>query len=95
MPIETVPRLPESFTEYNGDTLMSNYDREINETTAADIKGKELFSRYAEWYFNGKVWWADNQWNCEVWQYRHFMETISAATLTEIMENVSETYGYD
>jgi len=95
MPIQTVPRLPESFTEYDGETLMSNYDREINETTAAEIKGKEVFSRYAGWDFNGKVWWGNNQWNCEVWQYGNFMATVSAPTLPEIMYTVSETYGYD
>jgi hypothetical protein len=95
MATDIIFRLPESYAEYIGYEIMSNFDRIINETTSSEIKGNNLFSRYAGWNFNGKVWWEHGQWNCEVWQYHCFMETVSAPTLSEIMHNVSETYGYD
>lgn len=95
MPIQTVSRLPDSFTEYEGDGIMSNYDGLIDENTASEIKGRELFSRYAGWNFNGKVWWGNNQWNCEVWQYHSHMETVSKDTLEEIMQTVCDKYGYE
>lgn len=94
MPIESTNRLPESFLEYSGETLMSNYDGLINDVTADEIKGEHLFSRYAAWDFNGKVWWKNNQWNCEVWQYGSFIETISRPTLPELMEVVGDKYGH-
>lgn len=88
-------RIPESFLEYNGEEIMSNFDGVIISETADAIKGKELFSRYAGWNFNGKVWWQNNLWNCEVWCYGSFQKTFNAETLDEIMSNVCSEYGSD
>lgn len=90
-------RLPESFTEYEGEQLMSNYDGQIIEETATALKREELFSRYAGWNFNGKVWWDGDKdiWHCEVWCYGCYRETITANTLEEIMQAVSDKYGYE
>lgn len=88
-------RLPEGFIEYDGEQLMSNYDGIINENAASEIKDNLLFSRYSGWNFNGKVWWDNNQWNCEVWQHHEYMETVSHLTLPEIMTEVSDKYGYE
>jgi hypothetical protein len=88
-------RMPESFSEYNGDELMSNFGREIDKETEQAIKGKELFSRYAGWNFNGLVWWQDNKWLCEVWCYGSWRETFACDTTEEIMEEVSDEYGYE
>lgn len=88
-------RIPESFLEYDGEEIMSNFDGAIVLETAEAIKGKELFSRYAGWNFNGKVWWQNNLWNCEVWCYGSFQKTFNAETLNEIMSDVCSEYGSD
>jgi hypothetical protein len=88
-------RLPDNFTEFNGEGIMSNFDREIVHATADSIKEKPFYSGYAGWNFHGKVWWQDGQWHCEVWQYRSYVETFSAQTLEEIMTLVSDEYGYE
>ena len=87
-------RLPESFKELEGEEIMSNCDGLINRDTEKGIKDKPLFSSYPGWNFCGKVWWQDNRWFCEVWQYKAWTETISADTLEDIMEKVSDEYGH-
>ncbi len=74
---------------------MSNFDHEIRQDVAEAIKGKPLYADYAGWNFFGKVWWADDQWHCEVWQYRSPSGVISAKTLEELMSEVSNEYGHD
>ena len=91
----TQVRLPDDFTEHDGNAVLSNLDRGVDESVMEEIKGKELFSRYAGWNFNGLVWWQNKQWHCEVWRYRSYNETFSADTLEEIMTLVSDKYGYD
>ena len=53
------------------DSVMSNFDHEIDTSVAAALKEKEAFARYAGWNFNGRVWWDRNaeEWVCEVWTY--------------------------
>lgn len=86
-------RIPEYFIEYNGEEIMSNFDHLIKKETAKTIKGRDLFSRYSGWNFNGMVWWAKG-WNCEVWCYRSYIETFSGE-LEDIMNDVSDKYGQD
>lgn len=88
-------RMPESFLEFDGEALMSNFDGEIVQETAEAIKGKELFSRYAGWNFNGKVWWQNGKWCCEVWCYGSFQKTFVEDTLQDIMSEVCSEYGSD
>ena len=95
MELKTILEMPNDFVEYDGDEIMSNFDMKINEETALAIKNKKLFSRYAGWNFNGKVFWLNNQWNCEVWVYGSPQQIISADTLKELMTDVSDEYGYD
>lgn len=91
----SVIRIPESFSEFDGKELMSNGDRVIDKRTEEAIKGKDLFSRYVSWNFNGKVWWQDNKWLCEVWCYRSWRETFVCDSTEDILEEVSSEYGYD
>ena len=90
-----VTERPKHFVEYEDDGLMSNFDGIVDYSIADAIKGKPLYSRYAGWNFNGKVWWDDkiNQWICEVWQYHSVTEYVVKSTLEEIMETVCEKYG--
>lgn len=88
-------RMPENFYEYENIAIMSNFDREIEQDIVKAIKNKNLFSRYAGWNFNGKVWWENKNWHCEVWCYGSFIKTFSSKKLEQIMEEVSSEYGYD
>ena len=88
-------RMPDTFTEYSGDEIMSNFDGQIVQETTDAIKGQELFSRYAGWNFNGKVWFENEKWNCEVWRYGSWSQTFNADTLEEIMSDVCSEYGSD
>lgn len=88
-------KLPDNYSEYDGEILMSNFDGKINQKTTKVIRNKDLFSHYAGWNFNGKVWWDDNNWNCAVWVYGNHRETVTRQTLGEIMTEVSDEYGYE
>ena len=88
-------RMPKDFYEFQGEGIMSNYEREINQEIAEAIKGKNMFSRYSGWNFSGLVWWENGEWFCEVFTYGFFQETFVGDTLQEIMDLVSNSYGYD
>lgn len=88
-------QLPNSFKEYNGEEIMSNFDGQINFRTAQAIKTNPLYSGYSGWYFYGYVWWEEGQWHCDVWQYRSYKETFSSSTLEELKNDVCDSYGYD
>lgn len=93
--MDNTTQMPESFSEFDGEIIMSNLGHRIVTATVDSIKGKKLFSRYAGWSFNGKVWWQNDKWLCEVWCYHSWMETVVCDTLQEIMEGVSSIYGED
>lgn len=86
-------QIPENYQDY-GETIISNFDHEIDEEVAKSIKGQPLYAGYAGWDFHGQVWWDNNQWHCEVKVYCVIQEVISADTLPELMEAVSDEYGW-
>lgn len=76
---------------------MSNFDHSIDvELEEALQKGKS-YAQYAGLNFCGYVYWGkeEKKYICEVWQHNTWIETIIANTLKEIMEEVSEQYGYE
>lgn len=83
--------------ELDGDSVMSNFDRTIDEKIAARLKVEEAFSRYPGWNFNGRVWWdrAGEKWKCEPWTYGIPNEVVEADDLDGIMTQVSEEYGFE
>ena len=78
-------------------TVMSNFDREIDEEVAAQLCEKPglVMAGYPGWDFYARVFYLDTKYHAEVWRYRTPVDTISADTLQEIMHDVSEEYGYD
>lgn len=77
------------------DSVMSNFDREVDEGVAAFLKANpRTHAGYPGWNFNGRVWF-EGCWKCEVWQYRSPIEVIEAESPQELMTAVSEKYGYD
>jgi len=88
-------RIPESYTEYCGECIMSNFDGLIVEETANFIKGRDLLSGYSAWNFYGKVWFQEDSWLCEVWCNGSWKESFVCETLEGLMEEVSGKYGYE
>lgn len=84
--------LPETFQEI--ELGMTNFDYSIDKGFEDAIMGKECFGRHAGWDFNGKVYYKDEQFHEDVWQYHLYAETKSAYTLEELMEIVNKEYGY-
>jgi len=78
------------------DTVMSNFDHQIDSGVADRLKKEPVCSRYPGWNFNGMVWYGKikKTYHCEVWQYHEHLETVSG-TLQKIMDEVSDRYGDD
>lgn len=87
-------RLPEDFELCVGNPIMSNFDGAIEQEIADVIIGKPLYSNYTAWNFCGYVWWQDNKWHCEVWHFGAYVDTFSSETLSELMSDISDEYGY-
>lgn len=83
-----------SFT-YLAESVMSNADHTIEEDVAKELKKGSFYAQYAGWNFCGYVWWNENKWSCEIWQYNSHIDTVQGDTLQEIMDKVSEEYGYE
>jgi hypothetical protein len=75
--------------------VMSNFDYAIDETLAAELRTRRVYSRHAGWHFNGIVWWDGEQFCEEVWVYRAPCEVIREPDLRTLMETVNNTYGWD
>ena len=85
--------VPENYSEI--DLEMSNFDHEIDEGFEEALVEKETFGRHAAWDFNGLVYHKDDQFHEDVWRYHSFIKTISAPSLSELMEKVNDQYGWD
>ena len=79
----------------NMQDVMSNYDRQIKSGSETKLKEGKVYGIYPAWDFNGIVWYADEQFHCEVWVYNSPRTVISAATLEELMELCSDKFGYE
>jgi len=90
--ISELETIPESWKEL--DTVMSNFDFEIDRKIEEKLKTGNYWSQYAGYDFCGYVWWNRDKWSCEIWQYKSHIDTIHGKTLEAIMETVSEKYGF-
>jgi hypothetical protein len=75
--------------------IMSNFDHVIDREVEKELKENRCYSKYPGWNFSGNVWFQDNKFYCEVWQYHCHVETIEGDTLEDLMENVCCEYGAD
>ena len=82
--------------ELDGDSVASNCFYEHDAEQAARLKeAPDHFSRYAGWNFNGRIWWAETEWACEVWRYGAPVVTVTGETIPGIMKEVSEMFGFE
>lgn len=95
--IDNIPTLdlPKDFMYYEGEDIMSNFDRVIDKKTEAAIKGKKLYSHYPAYNFHGVVWYQNNQWHCRVSRHGCHVATFSESDLNDLMNVCSENYGYE
>lgn len=87
-------RINKSEREYVGD-VMSNFDHTVNWDEAKKLLAENTYGSYPAWDFHGSVWYENEQYHCEIWQYGSYQETISASTLEDIMGKASDNYGAD
>lgn len=78
-----------------GKNIMSNFDHKINTEIVNKLKEEGYYADYPGWNFHGEVWYDNGKWKCAIRIYHVHVETIVTDTPEEIMEQVSEKYGYD
>lgn len=86
-------RLPADYVEQ--ELGMSNFAHVVDDGFEEALRRGAVYGRHAGWHFNGLVWFEDGRFHEEVWCYQAYCETLSAATLEDLMAAVSDKYGYD
>lgn len=86
---------PKTYTS-SGETVMSNFDHDIDEQLAKSLKTRKEYDQYSGWNFCGYVWWdrKAKTYKCEVWHY-NVPQKVYSGTLEQIMENVCQEWGDD
>jgi hypothetical protein len=87
--LEDYPNWPEI------DNLMSNFDREVDQDVAQRLQTEQVIANYPGWNFNAYCWFKDGLFYAAVRRYGTHVATISAETPAELMENVSNEFGWD
>ena len=73
---------------------MSNFDHTIDKGMDEDLRNG-MRSIHAGWNFHGDVWFESGQFHEAVRQYHAHVDTVSANSLTELMQDINERYGFD
>lgn len=86
---------PSSYEE-NAESIMSNFDHQIDKEVVEILKKEKKWASYPGWNFYGSVWWnrKKKKWACVVEQLRCHVDTLYALTPAELMEKVSSKYGW-
>lgn len=87
---------PDDYQEVGSPAGMSNFDHEVDEGIEDRLRSERVFTRYAGWDFNGRVWLdAEGAWSCQVWVYHSPVATVRAESLEALMKAVSDEFGWD
>lgn len=80
----------------SGDSVMSNFDHEIDPKGLERLKVEKVYGQYAGWNFCGYVWWdaEAETFKCEVLQYHEPQEIVEGSP-QEIMDAVCAKWGDD
>jgi hypothetical protein len=89
---DTIKSAPEGYTEIS--LGMSNLDQSIDEGFEEQLRSRRVWGRHAAWNFNGHVWFENGEFHEEVWRYGQPVASFSEPTLAELMETVSDEYGW-
>ena len=80
--------------EYIPDSVMSNFDHEIDHDVEQKVKQGGHYADYPAWNFHGTVWF-DGKFKCEIRRHHCHIATLEAETLQEIMDEASASWGMD
>lgn len=96
MKLEQTMDYPHDWPELD-DSLMSNFDHEVDEKVAQELKTVRATAGYPGWDFNAKCWYdgATGLYMAAVRTYRQLRATFAAPTPKELMEEISAEFGYD
>jgi hypothetical protein len=72
---------------------MSNLGHTIDDGLDEALRAGGVFARHAAWEFNGYVWFEGGQFHEQVWRHHVPRETLSAATLPDLMRAVNDRWG--
>lgn len=92
---------PQVFRDFDQMTqiepLMSNCGHTIDDCMDEQLRANPgvAYSQHCAWNFHGTVWFENEAFHEEVWVYGSPRQTISAASLQELMTKVNDEYGYD
>lgn len=81
--------LPES------DASMSNFDHVVEDRLADELADGEHMAGYAGWNFHAYVYRPGDVYVADVHRFHAHVTFIAAATLEDLMADVSDEYGYD
>jgi hypothetical protein len=95
MEIKSPPDWPLLPGSWSGKTLMSNFDHEINQEVAQQLRDGEFMAKYSGWNFNADCWFADEQFYAAVYVYHTHRATFHAKTPQALMMLVSNAFGWD
>jgi hypothetical protein len=84
--------VPDGYIEI--DLGMTNFDHSIDPGFEQRIRAEKVWGRHSAWDFNGRVWFEDGVFHEQVWTYGTPDDHFTAETLTELMEIVSDVYGW-
>lgn len=76
-------------------TLMSNFDHSVEAGFAEALAAPKTFGEYAGWNFHAEVWKEGEEFCAIVWVYHQVRGIRSAPSLPQLMEVVSNEFGWD
>lgn len=92
--VERPTTVPEGWRELS-DTVMSNFDHQIDGAVEDALQRGGCYSSHTGWNFCGDVWFEQGEWHEQVFRYHQAQGTYSATTLHELMHDVNDIYGWE
>lgn len=77
------------------DEVATNFDFAVDEAIEAKLKTGHYLSGYSGWEFHATIWWDGTQFVGEPFRYHKAMPLHYGATVRELMNSISQQYGYD
>ena len=88
------PVLKEEGT-WTGKNLMSNFDHQVDDVVAQQLRDEQVMAVYPGWDFNALCWFADDRFHAAVYRYHVRRAIISASTPKKLMKAVCKAFGRD
>lgn len=86
-------KLPPADRPYESDTLMSNFDHEVDSDVRTKVRDEGFMANYPAMAFHATVWFEEGQFYAHVMRFHVYQGTWVADTPEELMEELSALYG--